>query len=531
MSISITPVSPTIAAHAVADPVLKPGTVIEARVLQLLAGDQVRIAIGMATMEVQSNVALQPGQLLKLAVSQMADGLRLAIVNTPLQDSLTLAPELSAGKTVPALVPLKNQLTMLESAAVATAAQTAATKQTSLAPLFANLGVAAELDGLPPKLQQAIAQVLAQRASVDGQFRGSDLKAAFQSSGLFMEATLAAQAPLPSAAPDMKAALLVLRQVLATTLGSATPQAVQATSPSIQPFPPNGAAMPQQSVAPSAATPMPAQTSATMQMINDITGTGELRRHAAPLAKGEAAAHQTLLNIVLTGQHNTGQSRIDAGTAALLGLVPAVAGQRKGATADDLLLAQTTMPPPPIKGAQPSAQPIAPPTLVPDMPREAALSQLLSDTEGAVARQTLLQVASLPDRIDPGTPRLDATPRWLFEIPFAMPNGTAIAQFEIARDGGGVEADSNGRVWRARFSLDVEPAGPVHALVSLNGDKTSVRLRAERPATAAQLLEAAPQLSDALRNADLKPGDIAVRSGAPPASAPAAAGHFLDRAL
>ncbi|MBA4094798.1 MAG: flagellar hook-length control protein FliK, partial [Candidatus Accumulibacter sp.] len=442
--------------------------------LQFLAGDQVRIAIGMATMDVQSSVALQPGQLLKLAVSQMADGLRLAIVNTPLQDALTLAPELSAGKTLPALVPLKNQLTMLESAAVAIAAQTAATKQASLAPLFANLGVAAELDGLPPKLQQAIAQVLAQRASVDGQFRGSDLKAAFQSSGLFREATLAAQAPLPSAAPDMKAALLVLRQVLATTLGSAAQRAVQATSPSIQPPSPNGVATPQQSVAPSGATPMPAQTSATMQMIDDITGASELRGHATPLAKGEAAAHQTLLNIVLTGQHNTGQSRIDAGTAALLGLVPAVAGQRKGATADDLL-ARTTTPPPPIKGAQPSAQPIAPPTLVPDMPREAALSQLLTDTEGAVARQTLLQVASLPDRIDPGTPRLDATPRWLFEIPFAMPNGTAIAQFEIARDGGGVEADSNGRVWRARFSLDVEPAGPVHALVSLNGEKTSVR--------------------------------------------------------
>ena len=42
-------------------------------------------------------------------------------------------------------------------------------------------------------------------------------------------------------------------------------------------------------------------------------------------------------------------------------------------------------------------------------------------------------------------------------------------------------------IWRARFSLDVEPAGPVHALVSLIGDKTAVRMWAERPATAAQL--------------------------------------------
>ena len=107
----------------------------------------------------------------------------------------------------------------------------------------------------------------------------------------------------------------------------------------------------------------------------------------------------------------------------------------------------------------------------------------------ALARQTLLQVASLPDRVDAPAPRLDPTaPRWAFEIPFATPQGTAMAQFEISRDGGGqARPKPRKRIWRARFSLDVEPAGPVHALVSLIGDKTSVRMWAERPATAAQL--------------------------------------------
>ena len=42
--------------------------------------------------------------------------------------------------------------------------------------------------------------------------------------------------------------------------------------------------------------------------------------------------------------------------------------------------------------------------------------------------------------------------------------------------------------------LDVEPAGPVHALISLNGEKTSVRLWAERPATAEQLRASAPRV-------------------------------------
>src|SRR5262249_15563412 len=122
-------------------------------------------------------------------------------------------------------------------------------------------------------------------------------------------------------------------------------------------------------------------------------------------------------------------------------------------------------------------------------------------------------------------------PRWNFEIPFATAQGTAMAQFEISRDGGGAEVDPAKRVWRARFSLDVEPAGPVHALVAYSGQRTSVRMWAERPQTAAQLRAGAAELSQALAQAQLSPGDIVIREGAPPQIRPAKAGHFLDRAL
>ena len=193
----------------------------------------------------------------------------------------------------------------------------------------------------------------------------------------------------------------------------------------------------------------------------------------------------------------------------------------------------TNTPPPPIRGALPAAQPIAQPTIAPHAPLEATAHHLLDDTDAAIARQTLLQVASLPDRIDTSAPKADMNvPRWNFEIPFATPQGTAMAQFEISRDGGEQEVEAAKRVWRARFSLDVEPAGPVHALISLNGEKTSVRLWAERPATAEQLRAGASDLSQALSRAELQPGDIVIRDGAPPQAAPAArAGHFLDRAL
>ena len=106
-----------------------------------------------------------------------------------------------------------------------------------------------------------------------------------------------------------------------------------------------------------------------------------------------------------------------------------------------------------------------------------------------------------------------------------------MAQFEISRDGDASLVEAAKRVWRARFSLDVEPTGPVHALISLQGERTSVRMWAERPATAAQLRAGAGQLSQALSRAELRPGDITIRDGAPPLAAPARAGHFLDRAL
>ncbi|MBV9456922.1 MAG: flagellar hook-length control protein FliK, partial [Bradyrhizobium sp.] len=100
-----------------------------------------------------------------------------------------------------------------------------------------------------------------------------------------------------------------------------------------------------------------------------------------------------------------------------------------------------------------------------------------------------------------------------------------------SRDGGGSEAEAAKRTWQARFSLNVEPAGPVHALISLTGDRTSVRMWAERPQTAAQLRAGATELSKALSRAELTPGDIVIREGAPPQATPAKAGHFLDRAL
>src|SRR3954449_7477528 len=108
MSIVINPSLPVIAAQgATADVVLQAGTVVSARVLQILGNDEVRISIAGQSIDVRSQVPLQAGQTLQLAVSQTDSGIRLAVVNprsgaalgeaiTPAGaslDQITLAPD------------------------------------------------------------------------------------------------------------------------------------------------------------------------------------------------------------------------------------------------------------------------------------------------------------------------------------------------------------------------------------------------------------------------------------------------------
>jgi hypothetical protein len=537
MAISINPVSPVLAAQEAGsiapELVLQPGSVVSAQVLKVLSADLVRIAIASLSIDVATEIPLQQGQNLQLAVTQTKDGIRLAVVGQDgdtaglAADAVTLSPDALADVPAnrPAVVAPKNVLTPVERAAVSAAAQAAVSEQDSLAPLFANLGAAISSSSLPAKLREAIAQVLAQQISLDQNLDGADIKTAFQKSGIFLEASLAAGTVPQNGVPDLKAALIVLRQTLQSALGlNATPAA---------PAAPAVPATAQQAAPPQAANVNPAPPLAPNIDAPEILlpqprlTTGENLALASQAARGalapspgaELSAGATL-NLLQEALHELGVP-MRAAAAVLKDL--------RGTDAS----AHTNTPPPPVRGAPPAAQPIATPTLAPQAPLETTAHHLLDDTDAAIARQTLLQIASLPDRVDTSSPRLDATaPRWHFEIPFATPQGTAMAQFEISRDGGHEEVEAAKRVWRARFSLDVEPAGPVHALISLTGDKTSVRLWAERPATAEQLRAGSSQLSQALTRAELQPGDIVIRDGAPPQAAPAArAGHFLDRAL
>ena len=544
---------------------------------------------------VGSQIPLQVGQTLQLSGTQALDGsIELALVNsgsgaagqtiaTPASAGLTAdLVALTAGAvanlaapTGAAAVVAPNPLTPPEALAVTVAAQVAATQQTGLAPLFADLGVAAGVSGLPAQVQQAMAQVLAQRTSLDPSLTGAAIKQAFQSSGLFLEASLASGSVASSAAPDLKAALIVLRQVLTTslgegapTLGNTVPTTTVTAATTAQPAPVVPSDDTQAAAAPVSSLPVtitaePALSTvvspALVPLLAPETAAPEvlLQGTASPLPQGVydfGAANAVLLSptaeaatVARTAVSNAAlnllQEAVQAGPLNSLNpknfgfdedltpsSLPAVIGTRP-ANVDDGVFARTNLPPPPVGGALPAAQPVLPATLLSNSSPETAMQHLLADTDGSLARQTLLQVASLPAQVDTTPGRLDPTaPRWNFEIPFMTSQGTAMAQFEISRDGNRSEVEPAKRIWRARFALDVEPAGPVHALISLSGERTSVRMWAERPATAAQLRAGIPELSQALSRAELRPGDIVIGAGAPVQAASARAGHFLDRA-
>lgn len=552
MAISLNPITPVIAADAASPSVtLQPGSVIDAKVLQVLANDFVRIAVASLAIEVASEVPLQAGQTLQLAVSQTPEGVRLQIVpqgaNTSSSTqpatlvSSSIAPNVASPAGDAPSVSVTRPLTPLEVVAVTKALQTAAGQQGSLSPLFANLTVAATSDQVPQVLQQAASSLLAGRPALSENLSGEDIATAFRQSGLFFEQSqkqaAASATTNATAAPDLKAALIVFKQILGSWLGGAAQPPVDgAATPGL--FAQQGQARVQADIAAPSLAPAAMPEGEEIMLpgaVVSVKGEVEVEDLGDPIVAMRAASSglsgkdgaamandplQMILRAFPKGVQDAVMSQLAEEGVALA--QSAAQGHAGASDADGV--------PPPFRGAATSAQPAVPPTIDHRTSPDAVAHRLLGDTDAALARQTLLQIASLPDQA--AHAKFDPTSRWNFEVPFATPQGTAVAQFEISRDGGGeaASAEAQSRVWRARFSINLEPAGPVHAQVSLAGERTSVRMWAERGETAARLRAGAAQLSQALREAELVPGDIVVGNGAPPAQ-PAPSGHFLDRAL
>jgi len=498
--------------------VLSPGQTIDALVLQLLDATTARISVAGTVVDLPTQIPLVPGAIVRLAVRGHGTDTKFVIVGTHPRHP---APGEAAAKSVtvehgPAAivghatdepgvatasaerVPPAARVAEARIAggdptvALAGAIRTAAPRQVGLAPLLADAAQAAAAPFLPPQVRQAVMKLLALPPSFEDGVSPAVIREGVKQSGVFLESHLAdaassassgalASSAAPAVSGDMKAALLTLRHVLQAWADAARRPAPAQAGQAAPPSPSAPASSPQPLSGP--AGPL-ASASALLPPLAKLAAAQHAPEHVAPATPPPAAGDLKIPPPPYRGAPTTGQAPVEASFDAF-----------------------------------------APPGEIRDA--------LLARTEGALARMTLLQSASLPDAVTaqhvahhevPG-------PHWTFEVPFVVAQGAAVAHFEITRDGHKTAPqEAQAPTWRANFSLDLEPMGPVHAQIAVSGQRTSVRLWAERRATAAALRAGSSELTRALHQAALETGEVLVRDGAPPKPVKASAGRFLDRA-
>ena len=479
--------------------------------------------------------------------------------------------------------------------AVRIAAADAVPRQAGLAPLMADVRAVLDRPDTPQEVRIAGEALVASLPRAYEMSTGRGLRKAVEQSGVFLEARLARSATPASegqAAPvspntDLKAALLVFKGALSGWLARAAPPPVEEPEPAMVVIDRLLAAtdgdQPVEAPMPLAASPRPETEAVGDEQPPSASSTAEtaldepeLAEHparsatprppspepeeATPMARPSAAQPRaseeddveprfaaflapskpmpsapaakpvsTVLGLLDLAEASPDLD--DGRSPAPLVAGPVAARGYGGVLADP---ARPRTPPPPFADGPMAGQR---PT-VSELPSRAApdeiVRRLLKGASAALARQDLMQIASLREvHHDPETGEARPQPaRVNLDIPFMTSQGVAVAQFEISRDGGGAGGAMVGpveRTYRARFSIDVEPLGPVHALVTLTGTRARVSLWAERAETIARLRAGEEALGAALRQAELAP-EVAIHSGLPPVKDASALGHFVDQA-
>lgn len=190
-------------------------------------------------------------------------------------------------------------------------------------------------------------------------------------------------------------------------------------------------------------------------------------------------------------------------------------------------------PAPPLPNLPPQGQRPTQPSLSPDMAADEIAARLVQQTDGALSRLKLMQLAQLPDS-GSESPRADAGTRDLaLEIPILRDGRAGILHMRIGRDGQEQQSShpssEDGDIWRIRFGLDFEDTGPVHAAITLKPPRIGVAIWAEDGATATRLRGDLDTLGMALEDAALEVDTLVCHCGRPPAEQePPYPGQFMD---
>lgn len=419
--------------------------------------------------------------------------------------------------------------------------QTAAATQSGLAGLLTDLVQAQAVKDVPAQVRAAITAVLAvsapiRHAATDAQITALLVKhetpappSAQPARPGLPEPHSTAAAPHAPIIPAIKAALNTLQHALQTWSPEApAPQAPAPAVPPVTALPQpviqagtqnNAAALPLSiPVAPQSAPPAPplpaqAQSATTPQTVTASPSPVPVPPQPLAAAPAQATA-ATPLAAPPTGVPIAGGGNDIAGAMVSL-IIMQQPPKSAGATAAHPRLAQKEAP-----TQVPAEIPVLTPAAAgsayrhaqgnPHFPAPAKwppgadagfVAKLLAQrTVAALAQLQLVEVATQLQRPDERPAATAPEPRWTFELPITTPQGYATARFEISRDTYKTKHGAQAVVWRAGFSTNVEPLGPVHAQIALLGRNAWVSLWAEREATMKTLEAQQQQLQQTFQN-------------------------------
>lgn len=418
----------------------------------------------------------------------------------------------------------------------------AATRQGGIAPLLSDLNHAGNITEIPVQVRQAIAQTLQTAAPLvnlltDVEINTALLKLAPPQSPANAVPTQAAHAPSvqsPTLVTDIKLALESLQRSLKDwTTSQQAPLPQLASAPTVStagaaPSPPAPQAPLQTAQQPlqPAPTLTPLATATSPRQANPLTlnqpGTNPATGKAIQANKPDAGIPATL-----------GPSTLIPSQAPLVA-VPAKGGDMADAMASLLLLQQAAT----VSGTHSARQKLARPGQFPandSAPTEPTFSlpaaayrkgqgtpqhftpthwpqnpdanfvarTLVTRTEAALTQVRIIEASAQLQRAEAAPTSTLQEPRWTFDLPLNTPFGHAATKFEISRDTYKTRSDTHAIVWRAHFSIDIEPLGPIQAQIALLGKNAWVSIWAERE-NSMKLLEAhQPMLHQTFRAEDM----------------------------
>ena len=421
------------------------GQLLHATVTESGAG-RVLLAIGHRQVSAETSLPLEKGQQLTLQVQTTGQQPVLRILSPAADTTLSTAVRFLLPRQGP-MTPLLSSLNQLTTAPQA---------------------------ALPGLIQQLIRSLVRQMPTVESAATPRGLKQALQDSGVFLERHLL-QLPAPGVnqaalGADLKANLLRLLQLLRDWPAGEH----------------RGA---------SAAAQKPGTGGTPDTATSAVSG---------PAAAGARAPLQRAVEFGLTPR--------GPGNTALPQPAPG-AGPGPGPAGGTAAAAPPAFPapsaPPPLRGIAPSAQ--APARVSLDLLNRSGLlrTDMLQQTEAALARLQMRQLAAVPRDAERGLLE------WLFELPIRRGSELDLWSMRLSRDARGQaqQSVSPPPVWSVQLAFDLPGLGPMQAQVQISGHQVSTQFWVEHAASLPLLRTHLHELRQAFLHVGLEVGELECRPG------------------